>query len=298
MSSFNDCLTAEGRRLFASMIKGSRITFTKIVMGDGIMNAGDSEYDMKSVITPRCTLPIESVSKMKDNSVYIKATFKNTDAASFYFREKGVYATIDGENEYLVFYANNGAYAEWIEKGTSQIIEKVIRTIVTFSDSDRINITIKNSDSGSQTIQTNYITIEEFAKNNDVDVGTTVILKNGDIYIFNGEKYVPVNGSRFIQMTESTYVPVAERGNGNLYGFVTDKRGLIVETFDRYVPGTEDPMVEHTLYGIESTERTALEEDTNPYAGIFSNIVYIEARENIERQPGMIYAMNKEEVEE
>ena len=296
MSSFNDCLTAEGQRLFASMVKGSRVTFTKIVLGDGIMNAGVSEYDMKSVITPRCTLPIESVTKMNDNSVYVKATFRNTDAASFYFREKGVYATIDGENEYLVFYANNGAYAEWIEKGTSHIIEKVIRTIVTFSSSDRINITIKNS--GSETIQSNYITIEEFAKNNDVDVGTTVILKNGDIYIFNGEKYVPVNGLQFIQMTESTYVPVSERGNGNIYGFITDKRGLIVETFNRYVPGPEDPTVEHTLYGIESSERTALEEDANAYVAIFSNVVYVEEGEDIERQPGMIYAMKKEELEE
>lgn len=292
MSSFKECLTVDGQAMFASMTKGSRVTFTKVVLGDGIMSAGENEYSMKAVICPRCTLPIESVTKMKDNKVCIKANFKNTIAASFYFREKGVYATIDGENEYLVFYANNGAYAEWIDKGSSQIIEKVIRTIISFSNSDRINITINNSDYGPPTIQTNYVTIEDFAENNDVDVGTKVILPNGDIYIFNGYEYVSVSGSEFVQMTEATYIPPAKRKRGSIYGFITNKRGLIVETFDRYVPGTENPTVEHTLYGIETTERTTLEEDAGSYAAILNNIVYVDEGQEMQRQPYMLYIAN------
>ncbi|MCM1040415.1 MAG: hypothetical protein NC434_13945 [Ruminococcus sp.] len=297
MSSFKDCLTIDGQSLFASATKGHRITFTKIVIGDGIMNGDDMECNMKSVICPRCTLPIESVTKIKDNKICIKAIYKSTDAAGFYFREKGVYATIDGEKEYLVFYANNGAYAEWIDKGSSQMIEKIIRTIVSFSDSDRINIALNISEYGPPTIQTNYITIEDFSKNNDVDVGTKVILPNGDIYIFNGKEYVQINGAQFVQMTESTYIPVAERKKGGIYGFVTDKRGLIVETFDRYISGTEDPRVQHTLYGIETEERTTLEEDTNSYAAIFSNVVYVDEGEDTERQPDMIYIVHKKGLE-
>ncbi len=98
----------------------------------------------------------------------------------------------------------------------------------------------------------------------------------------------------FVQMTELTYKPPALRTKGTLYGLITDKRGLIIEYFDRYVAGAEEPAVERTLYGIETQERTTAEEDANPYAGILNNIVHIEDGQEAERKPFMIYAVNKQ----
>lgn len=69
----------------------------------------------------------------------------------------------------------------------------------------------------------------------------------------------------FVQMTEATYIPPSERTKGSLYGFITDKRGLIIERFDRYISGTENPALERTLYGIETLERTEAEADASPY---------------------------------
>lgn len=290
MSSFRDCLTADGQSLFASMAKGGKITFTKIVIGDGIMQAGETEYGMKEVIQPRCTLPIESVTKMKGNKVCIRANFKNSDAASFYFREKGVYATIDGEKEYLVFYANNRAYAEWIDKGSSQIIEKVIRTIVSFSDSDNINITISNSESGPPTIQTTYITIEDFAKNNDVDVGTEVILPNGDIYIFNGNEYVQIYGAKvFVIMHE--YIEPASRKKGSLYLQLGKTRRLIIKIFTKYLrmlpPENGDEV--NTLYIKEGRTRTDNTRDDGNYRFICKNLHVFQSGEEPERSLGELY---------
>ena len=272
------------------MAKGSRITFTKIVIGDGIMQPGETEYGMKDVIQPRCTLPIDSVTKMTGNKVCIRANFKNTDAASFYFREKGVYATIDGENEYLVFYANNRAYAEWIDKGSSQLIEKIIRTIVSFSDSDHINITIKNSESGPPTIQTTYITIEEFAKNNEVDVGTEVILPNGDIYIFNGKEYVQIYGAKvFVVMHE--YIEPSKRKAGSLYLQLGKTRRLIIKIFTKYLkmlpPENGDEI--NTLYVKAGKTRTDNIKDDGNYRFICKNLHSFQPGEEPERVPGYLY---------
>lgn len=290
MSSFNDCLTADGQRLFASMTKGRKITFTKVVIGDGIMPQGETEYNMTDVIQPRCTLPIESVTEMKGNKVCIRANFKNSDAASFYFREKGVYATIDGENEYLVFYANNRAYAEWIDKGSSQLIEKIIRTIVTFSDSDRINVTISSSEFGPPTIQTTYITIEDFAQNNDVDVGTEVILPNGDIYIFNGNEYVQIYGAKvFVVMKE--YIEPAKRKKGSLYLQLGKTRRLIIKIFTKYLkmlpPENGDEI--NTLYFKERKTKTDNIKDDGNYRFICKNLHSFQAGEEPERVPGELY---------
>ncbi|MCM1388094.1 MAG: phage tail protein [Bacillus sp. (in: Bacteria)] len=298
MSSFKDCLTADGQSLFASMTKGRKVTFTKIVIGDGILPPGETEYGIKDVIQPRCTLPVESVTKMKDNKVCVRARFTSSDAASFYFREKGVYAT-DGEKEYLVFYANNRAYAEWIDKGSSQIIEKIIRTIVSFSDSDRINITISNSESGPPTIQTNYITIEDFAENNTVDVGTEVILPNGDIYIFNGDEYVQIYGSRvFIVMNE--YIEPAKRKKGSLYLQLGKTRRLIIRIFTKYLKilPPENGNEVNTLYFREGKVKTDKPKDDGNYRFICKNLHSFKSGEEPERIPGELYLKIDEKKEE
>lgn len=98
----------------------------------------------------------------------------------------------------------------------------------------------------------------------------------------------------FVQMTELTYKPPSQRTEGSLYGLITDKRGLIIEYFDRYVSGTEDPTVERTIYGIETQEKTDAKEDESPYVGILNNIVHIEEEQEIERKPFMLYAVEKE----
>lgn len=290
MSSFKDCLTADGQNLFASMVKGSRITFTKMVIGDGILKTGETEYGMTDVISPRCTLPIESVTKTKDNKVCVRANFTNASASNFYFREKGVYATVDGEKEYLVFYANNGAYAEWIDRNSSQIIEKLIRTIVSFSSSDKVNITIQNSEYGPPTIQTNYITIEEFAKNNEVDVGTEVILPDGDIYIFNGNDYVQIYGTKvFVVMHE--YIEPAKRRKGSLYLQLGKTRRLIIKIFTKYLrclPPAEGEEI-NTLYVKEGSIKTENTKDESNYRFLCKNLDILQSEEEIVRTQGNFY---------
>lgn len=97
----------------------------------------------------------------------------------------------------------------------------------------------------------------------------------------------------FVLMTESSYIPPGRRTKGSGYGLITDKRGLVIITFDRYVTGTEEPVQEDTLYGIEATERVERETDSRPYKGIFSNVVYLEEGQEAERKQGMIYAVVK-----
>lgn len=290
MASFKDCLTVDGQSLFASMTKGRRLTFTKIVIGDGIMNSGESEENMKSVISPRCSLPIESVTKTKDNKVYVRANFKSTEASNFYFREKGVYATIDGEHEYLVFYANNGVYAEWIDRGSSQIVEKIIRTIVSFSSSDNINITINSSEYGPPTIQTEYITIEDFEKHNDVDVGTEVILPNGDIYIYNGYEYVQIYGAKvFVVMRE--YIEPIKRKKGSLYLQLGKTRRLIIKIFTKYLrclPPSGGNEI-NTLYIKEGMLRTDNVKDDGNYRFICKNMNILQECEQLEKTQGSLY---------
>ena len=95
----------------------------------------------------------------------------------------------------------------------------------------------------------------------------------------------------FTLMTEATYIPPVRRTPGCLYGLETLVQGLIVLFFDRYITGTENPKAECTIYGIEVDVPSEAEDDGNIYKGIFSNIVYLEKDQQIERQEGMIYCI-------
>ena len=146
MASFNDYLTVDGQRIFSLMAKGCKVTFTKVVLGDGIKDDSVSEVDIRNVINPVVTLNIDSVETSDDNKVTIRTLFQNTQGKPFYMREKGVYATIDGTEECLVFYANNGALAEYVDVAKTQLVEKVIQTVIMFSESDNINITLSSNE--------------------------------------------------------------------------------------------------------------------------------------------------------
>ena len=98
----------------------------------------------------------------------------------------------------------------------------------------------------------------------------------------------------FTLMSESTYKPPSERTKGCTYGLITSKRGLKIIFFDRYITGLENPTVEKTLYGVETMERSNLDTDNSPYKAIFSNVVFLQEEQEIEREPEKIYAVIKE----
>ena len=315
MASFNDCLTVDGQKMFALMARGCKVTFTKVVLGDGIKKDGVSEVDIQKVINPVITLNIDSVTKSADNKVTIRSVFQNTQARPFYLREKGVYATTDGTDECLVFYANNGALAEYIDVAKTQLIEKVIRTVIMFSESDNINITLSNSAYAPPTIITNATNIQEFISGttstgspvegspasggSDMDVGSEVIITNNDgqkeVYIYVGgdqfdmDNYLQVYGTRAMVVMHE-YVPISQRVKGSLYLQLGKTRRLIVKVFRKFynrLPKATD--TEDTLLFKRTDTKTTNIDDGNKYRFSCKNLSTLHQGDSSERLEGKIY---------
>lgn len=315
MASFNDCLTADGQKVFALMARGCKVTFTKVVLGDGIKKDSVSEVDIQKVINPVITLNIDSVTKSADNKVTIRCLFSNTQARPFYMREKGVYATIDGTEEFLVFYANNGALAEYIDVAKTQLIEKVIRTVIMFSESDNINITLSNSAYAPPTINTNATNIQEFISGttstgspvegspasggSDMDVGSEVIITNGDgekeVYIYVGgdqfdmDNYLQVYGTRAMVVMHE-YIPISQRVKGSLYLQLGKTRRLIVKIFRKFYNRLpEETDTEDTLLFKQTDTKTTNVDDGNKYRILCKNLSILQQGDSSERLEGKIY---------
>ena len=208
MASFKDCLTTGGEALFAKMAAGGKVKFTRMALGDGTMMEDTTEKDMTDIIHQVMSLDIASVAKSKDNTVTVRSVFNNTEVEkSFYFREKAVYASVDGEDEVLVFYANNGSKAEYIEAGSTHLVEKILRTIIAFSESDNINIIVENSE--------------------------MPLVEDGDVYVsYGGDKIKISNEPAIVIMHQ--YVGIPERKVESLYLQLGKIRGLTILLFKKF----------------------------------------------------------------
>lgn len=195
MAGFTEYLTVEGELMLAKMAAGTEISFTKVICGDGNLATNQNPKHMTSLINPKMQLDIQMVNVSGGNNVIISAELTN-DAIEegFDFREKGIYMS-DGTKEVLGIYGNSGNNAEHIEPMTSSFMRKKIRTFLSFSDKDSINITIKKDTYANAPILPEQDNIEDFLKTQEAEAiveGDTVII-NGVVYTFTGGDNTNIN---------------------------------------------------------------------------------------------------------
>lgn len=230
--AFKDYLTVDGERLLTLAAAGTKITFTRLVMGSGNIDAGTSEKNMTAVITPIRELPIQSVSINDSSSVAIQSYYNNSEVTQgFYFREKGIYAS-DGEKEVLAIYGNARSTAEYIDTPDIVVIEKKIRTILMMTSDEIQNITLSNATNAMAPILRDT-TLEDFVKSTtaqSIEVGQVVIL-NKIPYTYVGYDYSDKN------------CYVLGGGNGDRQGSVTVISEDMLSVTTTYEDGTKSEAV-------------------------------------------------------
>ena len=142
MSTFNNNgLTLKGAVILASLVAGSRLTFTRIAVGDGELPAEQSVLETTKLVNHLFDVGIVSV----ESDSVAHATAKgvlNTAAleTGFYYRELGLFAinpTTGAEELYC--YGNAGDLAEWISPaGGSSLIEKEIHVVTLIGNAAKV----------------------------------------------------------------------------------------------------------------------------------------------------------------
>lgn len=131
MAAFiNNDITTAGLIVLAKGVAGQKINYTKIVLGDGYLEEGQTPRTLTGVVSPKATVDITKLKINGDGTVAVGGIFTNGDETEgFYYRELGLYAEDpDPEvGEVLYCYGNCGDLAEWIPpSGGATIVEKTI----------------------------------------------------------------------------------------------------------------------------------------------------------------------------
>lgn len=158
MAAFiNNDMTVAGLLVLAKGVAGKTIKFTKIVMGDGYLEEGQTPRTLERVISPRATVDISKININGDGTVVVGGIYTNRDENNgFYYRELGLYAEDpDPEvGEVLYCYGNAGDLAEWIAPtGGSTVLEKTIDIITAIGTATNVTAYI-NPDA--------FVTVQQF----------------------------------------------------------------------------------------------------------------------------------------
>lgn len=131
MAAFiNNDITAAGLIVLAKGAAGERINYTRIVLGDGYLEEGQTPRSLTDVVSPKASIDITKLKVNTDGTVAVGGIFTNDQTSDgFYYRELGLYAEDPDPNvgEILYCYGNCGDLAEWIPPtGGATIVEKTI----------------------------------------------------------------------------------------------------------------------------------------------------------------------------
>ena len=146
MAAFiNNDITAAGLLVLAKGVAGKQINYTKIVLGDGYLEEGQTPRSLTGVVSPKATIDITKCVVNGDGTVTVGGVFTNDQTNDgFYYRELGLYADDPDEDvgEVLYCYGNCGDLAEWIPPtGGATIVEKTIDIVTAIGTATNVTPT-------------------------------------------------------------------------------------------------------------------------------------------------------------
>ncbi|MDE7247866.1 MAG: hypothetical protein K2N43_08260 [Lachnospiraceae bacterium] len=281
MAEFYEAVTTDvGLALSADLLTGEQIVFTKLVTGSGVYDEQDMTRPRLrkawQIKEPRQQFEFSRIEKVTDNCILLKTLISNVNMTEGYrMTEIGVYAKKQGDEGDGILYSISVAkepdfFPRYNGLAAIEIIEEYY---ITVSDAAEV---LLQAGSGAAVLAED---LEKLKKELEALLGQK---------IEELQNKIDSTEDPFVQMTEETYIPPEKRAKGTLYGLITDKRGLVINYYDRYISGREDPAMDRTLYGVETTDRTTLELDDVPYAGICGSIAYIK-ESDVDRKEGILY---------
>lgn len=147
MSNYpNTTLTHAGQDLIAeSITEGEALIFTKVVLGDGELQEGQSIAALTALISPKLNVGMTSGSS-SGGQVKLRFAVGNSGLdEGFFAREVGIFAKV-GENgtETLYAYTNGGNYVDYIPDKTRPIDNQIMDVYIVTGNAPNVEIQVSS----------------------------------------------------------------------------------------------------------------------------------------------------------
>lgn len=205
MAAFiNNDITAAGLIVLAKGAAGEKINYTRIVLGDGYLEEGQTPRSLTDVVSPKASIDITKLKVNTDGTVAVGGVFTNDQTnEGFFYRELGLYAEDPDPNvgEVLYCYGNCGDLAEWIPPtGGATIVEKTIDIVTVIGTATNVTAYIPADAYATKQDYENYKAIALGAQ---ATANEAIALANLAIEIANAARQAVIDLTKTVQQNTS-----------------------------------------------------------------------------------------------
>ena len=148
-------VTDIGKDMIAKSQNGQTLKFTRVALGDGLLDDGEDPVKLTAVKNERISCPIASYKNIGNGQFEVQFRLSNQDVENgFWHREIGVMAQIDNGTEQLYAYTTADNKASFIYDKTTPVEERVVNITFVIGNAENIEVVINNS--------IVYITLKDF----------------------------------------------------------------------------------------------------------------------------------------
>ena len=138
--------TQQGKNIILAGQNKQSVVFTKVELGDGLLDEGQSVDDMTALVHSVMSLPLQNFVNNGDGTARLRFVLDNNNLSKGFFnREIGVFAKVGDGTEQLFAYTNAGNLADYIPGKESPISSKIINLHIIVGNAADLTIVAENS---------------------------------------------------------------------------------------------------------------------------------------------------------
>ena len=139
-------VTQLGKGMIVESQNGKILSFTRVALGDGLIEDGEDIEKLTSIKKERLSCPIRSFVDKGDGQFALQFEVSNaTLEKGFWHREIGVMAKIGAGAEQLYAYSYAGAAASFLYDKTTPIQERIVKIDVVVGNTENLTVVIDSS---------------------------------------------------------------------------------------------------------------------------------------------------------
>ena len=181
-------VTRLGKGMIVESQNGKAVSFTRVVLGDGLIEDGEDIEKLTAIKKERLSCPIRSFVDKGNGQFTLQFEVSNTSLEKgFWHREIGVMAKTEGGAEQLYAYSYAGTAASFLYDKTTPIQERLVKIDVVVGNTENLTIVIDSS-----IVHPTMAEVEERLKEHNKDVDAhqdiRIMIANAGIAILQRSK--------------------------------------------------------------------------------------------------------------
>lgn len=144
---FSACIVTNiGKEMIAKSQNGQTLTFTRVALGDGLIDDDDDILSFTKVKNERLSANIAKWVDKQNGQFKIQFRVSNQEVEiGFWQREIGIMAKIDGGEEQLYAYATSGNGADFLYDKTTPIDERIVNIDFVIGNAENVQVIVNGS---------------------------------------------------------------------------------------------------------------------------------------------------------